>query len=193
MVTLLFASVPVLLESSAYASAVIHIDPNTVATTTAMAQTNRWNAFALPEKRPRTEAGTTMVVFPSVQCKSVIFSTLATGIGNNGRHISTHCFRKGATMPQYQVDSEQIQASSAAVNSSIAQIRQAVGGMYTNLNALQNVWRGSAATQFTTVAAQWRAAQQQMEASLESIQRALAQASNVYADAETQASRLFAG
>ena len=96
-------------------------------------------------------------------------------------------------MPQYQVDSEQIQASSAAVNSSIAQIRQAVGGMYTNLNALQNVWRGSAATQFTTVAAQWRAAQQQMEASLESIQRALAKASNVYADAETQASRLFAG
>lgn len=96
-------------------------------------------------------------------------------------------------MPQYQVDSEQIQASSAAVNSSIAQIRQAVGGMYTNLNALQNVWRGSAATQFTTVAAQWRAAQQQMEASLESIQRARAQASNVYADAETQASRLFAG
>ena len=97
-------------------------------------------------------------------------------------------------MPQYQVDSEQIQtSSSAAVNSSIAQIRQAVGGMYTNLNALQNVWRGSAATQFTTVAAQWRAAQQQMEASLESIQRALAQASNVYADAEAQASRLFAG
>lgn len=96
-------------------------------------------------------------------------------------------------MPQYQVDSEQIQASSAAVNSSIAQIRQAVGGMYTNLNALQNVWRGSAATQFTTVAAQWRAAQQQMEASLESIQRAPAQASNVYADAEAQASRLFAG
>ena len=103
MVTLLFASVPVLLESSAYASAVIHIDPNTVATTTAMAQTSRWKAFALPEKRPRTEAGTTMVVFPSVQCKSVIFSTLAAGIGNNGRHISAHCFRKGATMPQYQV------------------------------------------------------------------------------------------
>lgn len=42
-------------------------------------------------------------------------------------------------MPQYQVDSEQIQASSAAVDSSIAQIRQAVGGMYTNLNALQSV------------------------------------------------------
>ena len=36
------------------------------------------------------------------------------------------------------------------------------------------------------------AAQQQMEASLESIQQALTQASTVYADAEAQASRLFA-
>ncbi|OZG67701.1 WXG100 family type VII secretion target [Bifidobacterium eulemuris] len=94
-------------------------------------------------------------------------------------------------MPQYQVDSERIQSSSAAVYASIAQIRQAVGGMYANLNELQNVWRGSAATQFTAVAAQWRTAQQQMETSLESIQRALTQASAVYADAETQASRLF--
>ena len=78
-------------------------------------------------------------------------------------------------MPQYQVDSERIQSSSAAVATSISQIRQAVGGMYTNLNALQDAWRGSAATQFTAVAEQWRAAQQQMEASLESIQRSLTQ------------------
>ena len=77
-------------------------------------------------------------------------------------------------MPQYQVDSEQIQSSSAAVNASVAAIRQAVNGMYANLNALQGVWRGSAA-------------------SLESIQRALASASTLYADAEAQASRLFAG
>ena len=95
-------------------------------------------------------------------------------------------------MPQYQVDSERIQSSSAAGATSISQIRQAVGGMYTNLNALQDAWRGSAATQFTAVAEQWRAAQQQMEASLESIQRSLTQASTVYADAEIQASRLFA-
>ena len=57
-------------------------------------------------------------------------------------------------MPQYQVDSERIQSSSAAVATSISQIRQAVGGMYTNLNALQDAWRGSAATQFTAVAEQ---------------------------------------
>ena len=83
-------------------------------------------------------------------------------------------------MPQYQVDSEQIQSSSAAVNASIQSIRQAVQGMYGNLNNLQSVWRGGAATQFTAVAEQWRAAQQQMEQSLESIQRALMQASTLY-------------
>lgn len=95
-------------------------------------------------------------------------------------------------MPQYQVDCEQIQSSSAAVQSSVSQIRQAVAGMYANLNTLQSVWKGSAATQFSTVAAEWRSAQQRMEASLESIQRALAQASMVYAEAESAASRLFA-
>ncbi|MBT1176614.1 WXG100 family type VII secretion target [Bifidobacterium callimiconis] len=96
-------------------------------------------------------------------------------------------------MPQYQVDSEQIQSSSAAVSASVTQIREAVNGMYANLNQLQSVWRGGAATQFASVASQWRAAQQQMEASLESIQNALSQASMVYSDAESQASRLFAG
>ena len=89
-------------------------------------------------------------------------------------------------MPQYQVDSEQIQSSSAAVNASIQSIRQAVQGMYGNLNNLQSVWRGGA------VAEQWRAAQQQMEQSLESIQRALMQASTLYSETEMQASRLFA-
>ena len=87
-------------------------------------------------------------------------------------------------MPQYQVDSERIQASSAAVCTSITAIRQSVDQMYGNLNALQHAWRGGAATQ-------WRAAQQQMEQSLESIQQALTQASSVYADAESQAARLF--
>lgn len=96
-------------------------------------------------------------------------------------------------MSQYQVDSEQIRTSSAAVSSSVGTIREAVAGMYANLTALQSVWTGSAASRFGTVADQWKAAQQQMEASLESIQHALSQASNVYADAETQASRLFSG
>jgi WXG100 family type VII secretion target len=63
--------------------------------------------------------------------------------------------------------------------------------MYTNLAALQDVWTGSAATQFSSVAEQWRNAQQQTETSLESIQQSLSQASIVYCDAESQAARLF--
>ena len=95
-------------------------------------------------------------------------------------------------MAQYQVDSEQIQSSSAAVNASIQQIRQSVQAKYANLTNLQRVWRGGAATQFNAVAEQWRAAQQQMEQSLESIQHALSQASMLYSETEMQASRLFA-
>ena len=49
-------------------------------------------------------------------------------------------------MAQFQVDSEQIQSSSAAVNASIQAIRQSVQGMYANLNNLQSVWRGGAAS-----------------------------------------------
>lgn len=94
-------------------------------------------------------------------------------------------------MAQYHVDSAQIATSAAAVSSSAEAIRQAVGAMFTNLQQLQSVWSGSAAQQFASVASQWRTAQQQMEQSLDSIQAALAQASNVYSDAEAQASRLF--
>lgn len=93
---------------------------------------------------------------------------------------------------QYQVDPAQIAASSGAVASSVSNIRSATAGMYANLSQLQNVWRGAAAVNFTQVVDQWRAAQQQMEQSLESIQNALSTASNVYSDAEMQATRLFA-
>lgn len=66
-------------------------------------------------------------------------------------------------MSQYQVDSERIAASSAAVCSSITAIRDAVTTMYANLNALQDAWRGAAAAQFNMVASEWRRTQQQME------------------------------
>ncbi|MBF5066564.1 WXG100 family type VII secretion target, partial [Salmonella enterica subsp. enterica serovar Istanbul] len=46
--------------------------------------------------------------------------------------------------------------------------------------------------QFNMVASEWRRTQQQMELSLEAMKQALTQASTVYADAEMQATRLFA-
>ena len=94
-------------------------------------------------------------------------------------------------MTQFRVDSEQIQQSAAAVASSINAIRDATNGMYANLQQLQSVWTGHAATQFASTAGQWRAAHQQMEQSLQSIQLAMQNASNIYMDTEAQATSLF--
>lgn len=95
-------------------------------------------------------------------------------------------------MPQYHVDSEQLAQSSSAINSSAEQIRSAVNTMYANLTSLEGSWQGSAAQQFNAIMQQWRTAQNTMEESLQSIQQSLGTAANVYADAENQASRLFA-
>lgn len=94
-------------------------------------------------------------------------------------------------MPQFQVDPERIASSSAAVSASVDAIRHAVQGMYANLNALQDAWRGPAATQFQEISTQWRSAQERMETSLQAIQMALSKASSLYTDTEAQASRLF--
>ena len=96
-------------------------------------------------------------------------------------------------MSQYQVDSERIAASSAAVCSSITAIRDAVTTMYANLNALQDAWRGAAAAQFNMVASEWRRTQQQMELSLEATAAGPdASLHRFMRDAEMQATRLFA-
>ncbi|MFC0265440.1 WXG100 family type VII secretion target [Alloscardovia macacae] len=94
-------------------------------------------------------------------------------------------------MPQYHVNSEEIQQASIAVYHSIDQMRTAVQAMYTNLTALEGSWQGSAATQFESVIQQWRTSQHAMESTLQNIQQALSQAAAVYADAEVQASQLF--
>ncbi len=95
-------------------------------------------------------------------------------------------------MATYKVDSDRLQSAGAAVNSSAAQIRQAVSTMYANLQDLQSSWHGAAATKFTGVMEQWRSAQQQMEQSLQSIQQSMSRASAAYAQAETDAQHLFA-
>ncbi len=94
-------------------------------------------------------------------------------------------------MAHFQVDCESLAQSASAVGASINAIRDAVNGMYANLQQLQSVWTGPASVQFASTAQQWRAAQQQMEQSLQAIQLAMQQASNVYLDAENQAAALF--
>jgi WXG100 family type VII secretion target len=93
---------------------------------------------------------------------------------------------------RYEVDSERVSQASAAVNGSVGAIRAEVGAMMRNLQDLQSSWHGSAATSFAGVMGQWQSTQTQVEAALDAVTAALSSAARTYADAEAQASRLFA-
>ncbi|WP_159793814.1 WXG100 family type VII secretion target [Puerhibacterium puerhi] len=93
---------------------------------------------------------------------------------------------------RYEVDSERVAQASAAVQGSVGAIRTEVAAMLRHLQDLQSVWHGGAATAFVGVMGQWQSAQTQVEGALDAVQTALATAARTYADAEAQASRLFA-
>ncbi|MFC8600484.1 MULTISPECIES: WXG100 family type VII secretion target [unclassified Isoptericola] len=93
---------------------------------------------------------------------------------------------------RYEVDSERVAQAGAAVNGSVTAIRSEVGAMMRHLQDLQASWHGGAATQFAGVMGQWQATQTQVEAALDAVTAALSSASRTYADAEAQATRLFA-
>ena len=94
-------------------------------------------------------------------------------------------------MSRYEVDSAQVAQAGAAVQRSTAAVRAEVAAMQRHLADLQNSWRGSAATGFAAVMADWSGTQVRVEQSLDAITAALQSAAQTYADAEQQASRLF--
>lgn len=92
---------------------------------------------------------------------------------------------------RYEVDSDQVAQASAAAGRSVAAVRTEVAALLRHLTDLQSGWRGSAATAFGGVLADWSATQQRVEASLDQITAALGAAASTYAEAEQNASRLF--
>ncbi len=96
-------------------------------------------------------------------------------------------------MSRFEVDSAQVAQASAAVAGSAQQIGAEVDRMTRHLLELQSSWKGQASASFQHVAADWRATQERVRASLEEIQRALAVAGQNYAEAEEAATRMFAG
>lgn len=95
-------------------------------------------------------------------------------------------------MSRFEVDSARVEEASTQVRCSVQAITTEVDRMMRHLESLQSVWRGQAATGFAEVSAQWRATQQQVRDSLESIQIALSEAGRQYAETETATARLFA-
>ncbi|HLV54947.1 MAG TPA: WXG100 family type VII secretion target [Actinotalea caeni] len=94
-------------------------------------------------------------------------------------------------MARFEVDSAEILRASGNAKTSAAAIRGEVGAMMGHLATLQDSWRGGASSAFTAVLAEWRATQQQVEQSLESIALCLDAGSREYEDAETSALRMF--
>lgn len=96
-------------------------------------------------------------------------------------------------MSRFEVDSDAVLTASSQVQSSVATLTSEVDLMMRNLDTLQATWRGQAAAGFAGVAAEWRATQERVKESLQSIQTALALAGRQYADVELATARMFAG
>ncbi|MBG0740409.1 WXG100 family type VII secretion target [Paeniglutamicibacter antarcticus] len=96
-------------------------------------------------------------------------------------------------MAEFHVNSDDLALKSQAVRGSIDQIRSEVDAMQRNLMDLQSSWTGAAASNFQLLLTDWRSTQLRVEASLESINHALAMAATQYAEAEDANTRLFSG
>jgi len=94
-------------------------------------------------------------------------------------------------MSRYEVDSAAVTAAAGAVQTRAASIRSEVAAMQRQLTALQDSWRGSAATQFAAVLHEWTTASTRLDHALGQISHAMSTAGHTYAEAETQAARLF--
>lgn len=92
---------------------------------------------------------------------------------------------------QFQVDTERIQAASGDIARISSEIEGQVAQMLAKLTALQDAWKGGAATQFQGVVTQWQGTQRQVQTSLGSIGQVLAAAGAHYAETEAQNMRMF--
>ncbi|MFC9351334.1 WXG100 family type VII secretion target [Arthrobacter sp. NPDC057013] len=82
------------------------------------------------------------------------------------------------------VDTDVLQVKSANVKATVDRISADVQAMKHGLDELQATWRGSAATNFQALVAEWTLTQGKVEASLASINLALSSAADTYAQAE---------
>lgn len=94
-------------------------------------------------------------------------------------------------MSRFQVDSGAVEGASGAVATSASTISAEVDAMMRHLLELQSSWQGQASTSFQGVVTEWRATQEQVRTSLESIGQALATTGRTYETAEADALRAF--
>ncbi len=89
------------------------------------------------------------------------------------------------------VDTELLQLKSANVKATVDRISADVQSMKLGLDELQATWRGSAATNFQAIVAEWSVTQARVEASLAAINLALSSAAASYDQTELHNARRF--
>lgn len=94
-------------------------------------------------------------------------------------------------MSTFSTNTNEMQARSMAVQSTIERVRAEVNAMTSSLQDLQGTWQGAASTNFQSVVADWRNTQIRVEDSLNSIGTALNRASVHYEEAEAANANLF--
>ncbi len=96
-------------------------------------------------------------------------------------------------MSRFEVDTEAVEAAAGQTQSSVVALGAEADILMRNLDQLQSVWRGQAATSFAALAADWRATHERVKEQLQAIQLALTTAGRQYGDVELSTVRMFAG
>jgi 6 kDa early secretory antigenic target len=96
-------------------------------------------------------------------------------------------------MTQFQVDSEQVLAANSAIQLTIGRVQGDIEALHSQLQSLQDSWRGLAANQFQDLAMRWHTTASTVQFQLGELGKALAMAASQYEEIESANVRLFAG
>lgn len=94
-------------------------------------------------------------------------------------------------MSHFSVDSEQVLAANATIQSTITRLRGEIDALHSQLQSLQGSWQGIAANSFQDVVKRWRITQTSVESQLAEIGTALSTAATQYREIEQANTRLF--
>ena len=94
-------------------------------------------------------------------------------------------------MTHFSVDSEQVQAANAAIQSTISRISSEADTLLAQLQNLQSSWTGAAANSFQDLVVRWRATASTVDSQLGELGTALGIAAAQYAEIEYANQRLF--
>ncbi len=94
-------------------------------------------------------------------------------------------------MSHFTVDSEQVLAANAQIQSTIGRLQTEINALHGQLQGLQSSWQGVAANSFQDLVRRWRVTQTSVETQLAEIGSALAMAAQQYSEIEQANLRLF--